>query len=274
MRPLSLDHLTALEASPLELIEAAAAGGFQQVGLRIVRPLAAADIVEVIGQPQLQRDIKAKIAATGVSIGLIESIWMAPDTDPASLEPAIATGAGLGARFVLVGGNDADEKRLTDNLARLAAIARPYGLEIAFEFMPFTQVKSYDQALRIKQAAAQPNLRLLVDALHLSRSGRDLRKLDKFDSSVVSYVHLCDARAAIPPADGLRDEARLDRFYPGEGELALDDFLDAMPADASIGVEAPCKAYAHLPPVERGRAAGRIARAWMERHDARKPIRR
>lgn len=135
--------------------------------------------------------------------------------------------------------------------------------------MPFTQVRSYEAALRIKHAVGTANLRLLIDALHLSRSGADFRKLAKFDPSIVSYVHLCDAPAAIPPADGLRDEARLQRLYPGEGELALDDFLDAMPADACVGLEAPCQSYAHLPPVERGKIAGRVARAWMRRHEVR-----
>ncbi len=61
-----------------------------------------------------------------------------------------------------------------------------------------------------------------------------------------------------------------DASYPGEGELPLDDFLDAMPRDARIGLEAPCRAYAHLPPVERGRIAGRISRAWMERYEERR----
>lgn len=270
MRPLSLDHLTIIEATPLELIQAAAAGGFEQVGLRIVRPTAAAAIVEVIGQPQLQRDLKALMASTGVSIGLVESIWLSSDTNPSDLEPALAAGAELGARYVLVSGNDSDEARLSANLAHLAVDARKYGLEIAFEFMPFTQVRSIEQALQILRQVAQPNLRLLIDALHVSRSGKDLRTLGKLDSSIVSYVHLCDAPAVIPPAEGLRDEARLGRLYPGDGELDLDAFLDAMPDDAPVGLEAPCRAYAHMPPIERGRVAGRITRSWLQRHDERR----
>ena len=269
MRPLSLDHLTIIDATPLELIEAAAAGGFDRVGLRIVTPLAAAEVVDVVGQPQLQRQLKTLMATTGVSVGLIESIWLSADAHPAALEPALATGAELGARFVLVAGNDPNEKRLIDNLGQLGALAQNYGLEIAFEFMPFTQVRTYDDAVRIKHAVGAPNLRLLIDALHLSRSGADFRKLGKFDSSIASYVHLCDAPATIPPAEALRDEARLRRLYPGEGELALDDFLDAMPDEAWIGVEAPCQSYAHLPPIERGKIAGRVARNWMARHEAR-----
>jgi sugar phosphate isomerase/epimerase len=270
MRPLSLDHLTIIEATPLELIQAAAAGGFDKVGLRIVRPTAAADIVEVIGQPQIQRDLKALMASTGVSIGLIESIWLSPDTDPAALEPALATAAELGARYVLMCGNDPDEARLSANLFRLALEAKQYGLEIAFEFMPFTQVRSFEQAFRLMRQVAQPNIRLLIDALHVSRSGKDLAALDKLDSSIASYVHLCDAPAKLPPADGLRDEARLGRLYPGDGELPLDAFLDAMPDDATLGLEAPCRAYAHLPPVERGKVAGQATRAWLQRHEERR----
>lgn len=270
MRPLSLDHLTIIEATPQELIQAAAAGGFQNVGLRIVRPTAAADVVDVIGQPHMRRELKALMASTGVSIGLVESIWMSADTDPSTLEPALAAGAELGARQVLVAGNDPDEARLCANLCRLALDAKNYGLEIAFEFMPFTQVRSLDHAMRIMHQVAQPNLRLLVDALHVSRSGQDLSTLGKLDSSIVAYVHLCDAPAVMPPRDGLRDEARLSRLYPGDGELDLDAFLDAMPDDAPLGMEAPCRAYAHLPPIECGRIAGQITRAWMQRHDARR----
>lgn len=267
MWPLSLDHLTVIDASPLELIEAAAAGGFEHVGLRIVQPLAAAEVADVIGNAALRRELKTAMAATGVSVQLVESIWMAPETDPLTLEPALATGAELGARFVLVAGNDPDRSRLIDNLGRLADLARDHALEIAFEFMPFTQVRTYDEAVRIKSAVGRGNLRLLVDALHLARSDADFHKLAPFDSSLVSYVHLCDARGPAP--DDLRAEARLNRYDPGEGDLPLHEFLDAMPADACLGVEAPCSRYAGLPPIERGRIAGRSARDWLERHERR-----
>lgn len=269
MPPLSLDHLTVIDATPLELIDAAAAGGFDAVGLRVVTPLAAKEAFPVIGQPEVLRALKARMAATGIKIGLVESIWLGADSDPDALEPAMATGAELGAEFALVAANDADETRLIDNLSRLAGIAKTHGLKIAFEFMPFTQVRSLAQALRIKEQVAAPNLRLLIDALHISRSGADMRALPTVDSSVVGYVHLCDAPAKPPPPEGLRDEARLGRLYPGEGALPLDDFLDAMPGDVPIGVEAPCRAYAHLPPVERGRRAGEVTRAFLAHRAAR-----
>jgi hypothetical protein len=82
-------------------------------------------------------------------------------------------------------------------------------------------------------------------------------------------VHLCDAKGPIPSGDGLRDEARLNRYDPGDGDLALDSFLNAMPANACLGIETPCRLYAGMPPVERGRIAGQAARDWLRRHDER-----
>lgn len=270
MRPLSLDHLTVIDASPRELVEAAAAGGFQHVGLRVVQPLGAPVVADVIGDAGMRRDLKAAMASTGVSVRLIESIWLLPETDPLALEPALATGAELGARFVLVAGNDPDRARLTDRLDRLAGLAQNHGLEIAFEFMPFTQVRSLDDAAQIKREIGRSNIRLLVDAMHVSRSGQDFHALAPFDASLVSYVHLCDARGPIPAtSDGLRAEARQNRYDPGEGDLPLHAFLDAMPSNACLGLEVPCLRYAGLPAVERGEVAGRAARDWLKRHEAR-----
>ena len=266
MRPLSLEHLTMIEASPRELIDAAAAGGFDMAGLRVVPPQPPNLLMPGFDDPRFVRDVRKHSDDTGVAIGMIEAIWLAPDTQPAAIERALAIGGELGARYALICGNDPDEQRTIDTLGRIACNARGYGLEIAFEFMSFVAVSSLDQALRIARATGEPNIGLLVDALHLSRAGVDLATLTPLASSVVSYVHLCDG-IATPPADeaGLRNEARTGRFYPGDGELPLAAFLAAMPADARLGLEAPCRAYAHLPPVERGRIAGRVTRDWLAR---------
>jgi sugar phosphate isomerase/epimerase len=266
-RPISLEHLTMIDASPRELIDAAAAGGFDMVGLRIVPPQPANLLMPGFDDPSLVRDLRKQSDDSGISVGMIEAIWLAPETQPEEIERALAVGADLGAQFVLICGNDPDERRTVDNLGRIARNASSYGLEIAFEFMSFVAVKNLAQALRIARATGEPNVRLLVDALHLSRAGADLAALAPLDASAVSYVHLCDGAPA-PPADeaSLRNEARTGRFYPGEGALPLGAFLAAMPADARLGLEAPCHAYAHLPVVERGKIAGRVTREWLAQH--------
>jgi len=264
MRPLSLEHLTMIEASPRELIDAAAAGGFDMVGLRVVPPQPPNLLMPGFDNAGFVRDIKKHSEATGIAVGMIEAIWLAPETRPAEIERALAIGGELGAQYALVCGNDPDEARTTDNLGHIARAANIYGLSIAFEFMSFVAVSNLVQALRIARATGEDNVRLLVDALHLSRVGVDLSALAPLDSSVVSYVHLCDGSATLPPDEAsLRNEARTGRFYPGEGELPLAAFLAAMPADARLGLEAPCSRYSHLPIVERGRIAGRITRDWL-----------
>lgn len=265
-RPLSLEHLTMIDASPVELIDAAAAGQFDMVGLRVVPPQPPNKLMPGFDDPAFVRDIKKHSADTGVAVGMIEAIWLAPETDTREIERALAIGGELGAQYALICGNDRDEARTIDNIGHIGRIARGYGLEIAFEFMSFVAVSSYEQALRIARAAHEPNVRLLIDALHLSRCGADLATLEAFDVAEVSYVHLCDGPAAIPQTEAaLRDEARTGRFYPGEGDLPLGAFFAAMPADARLGLEAPCRAYAHLPVIERGRIAGRVTRDWLAR---------
>ena len=67
-RLLSLAHLTVLDADPVTLVEAGAAGGFDAIGLRIVAPLPGDSIVPVIGDLPLQRRIKERLSATGLHV--------------------------------------------------------------------------------------------------------------------------------------------------------------------------------------------------------------
>jgi sugar phosphate isomerase/epimerase len=124
-------------------------------------------------------------------------------------------------------------------------------------------------AHRVVSTAAQPNAGVLVDALHLSRSGGTPGDLRTLDPLWLSYCQICDARAEPPAVDGLRAEARTDRLYPGLGALPLTALLDALPAGVTIGVEAPCLEYAALPALERGRLCGVASRAFLNAYHQR-----
>jgi sugar phosphate isomerase/epimerase len=268
MRALSLAHLTVLDAAPLALIEAGAAGGFDAVGLRIVPPLPGDEIVPVVGDTALQRRIKARLAETGVTILDIEAIWLMPQTRIEALAPALDVAADLGARHVLTVGNDPDRGRMSDNLAGLCSAARARGLRVMLEFIPYSQVRNLAAAADLLATAAPADAGLLVDALHLSRSGGSPADITHYDPALFSYLHLCDALRIPPPAEGLRAEARGGRIYPGEGELWLCEFLAAFPPTIPVAVEAPSAANAGLSPIERARRAGEATRALVRRHEA------
>lgn len=260
---LSLAHLTVLDADPLTLVEAAAAGRFDAVGLRIVPPMPADQIVPVIGNARLIGEIEARLDATGVQIFDIEAVWLMPHTDVAALKPALELGARLGARYLLVVGNDPVWARLGDNFARLCELARETGLGVALELMSYVELRTLAQARQLIDQVGAPNAGLLIDALHFYRSGAHPRDLAGLDPHLFPYIHLCDAYAAAPDTAGLRAEGRGGRFYPGEGELPLDEFLRAFPDDIPIAIEAPCAEYAGLPPVERARICGAATRALL-----------
>ena len=264
MPSLSLAHLTVIDADALTLIDAGAAAGFDAVGLRIVPPLPTDTIIPIVGDLSLQRKIKARMQQTGISILDVEAIWLTPDTDILSLEPALDLAVDFGARYVLTVGHDPDWGRMTANLARLCESANARRLRVMLEFIPYSHVRTLDDAHKLLVAAAPQNAGLLVDALHLSRSGGIPAELARYDASLFSYVHLCDAPRVPPPPEGLRAEARAARLYPGEGELWLTDFIAALPPSTPIAIEAPSSRYAGLPPAERARLVATATRTLLQ----------
>lgn len=260
---LSLAHLTVLDADPLTLIDSAAAGRFDAVGLRIVPPMPTARIVPVIGNTRLIGEIEARLDSTGVCILDIEAVWLMPHTDVTGLKPALELGNRLGAKYLLVVGNDPDWARQRDNFASLCDLAGDAGLGIALELMSYVELRTLSQARQLLDEVRRPHAGLLIDALHFYRSGAHPRDLAGIDPRSFPYIHLCDAHAAAPDAAGLRAEGRGGRFYPGEGELPLAEFLRAFPDNIPVAIEAPCAEYAGLSPLERGRICGAATRALL-----------
>lgn len=259
-RRLSLAHLTVIDAGPIELIDAAVAGGFDSIGLRIVAPTESDVIVPVIGVEQLLRQIERRLADTGITILDVEAIWLSPRTDPGTFTAIAETGARLGAGYVLAIGNDPEPARQRDNFAKLAESARAVGLRAMMEFIPYCEVKTLVEARALAHATGVTGAGVIVDALHLRRSGGSVADLLGMSAEELPYLQLCDARAEAPPPDRLRAEARGDRLYPGDGALDLPGLLRALPRSLPISVEAPCAAYANLPPAERARLSAERTR--------------
>lgn len=239
LRLLSLAHLTLMVADPIALIDAAVSAQFSHIGMRIVPPTPDAPMRPVIGDAPYQRAIRQRLTDSGLKVLDIEAFWLTAETDIAGIAPAFAFGAELGATYVVVVGNDPVRSRLIDNHARLTELAAAYGLKTSLEFIPYSEVKTVGEAGEIVRASGLANAGLLVDALHLSRSGGLPSDLAQLPAGMIHYLHLCDAPAALPPdLAAVRREARGERLYPGEGQLPLAALLAAAP-DVPIGIEAP-----------------------------------
>jgi sugar phosphate isomerase/epimerase len=267
-RLLSLAHFTVMDADPVALLRVGAAAGFDAVGLRIAPPFPSDRIMPVIGDAPLQRRIREAMRDTGLTVLDVEAFWIFPDTDVAAWRPALDLAVELGARHVLTVGNDPNRGRLAAKLASFCEDAAQRGLRVMLEFIPYSALRGLGDAADLLIEVRPANAGILVDAIHLSRSGGHPSDLARYDPSLFTYAHLCDVPAAPPPPEGLRDEARGGRLYPGEGGLWLDAFVTAFLPGTPMAVEAPnASRNAALPPEDRARLAAGAARNLLRRHD-------
>jgi len=277
MNELSLANLSVADAGPLELLDAAAAAGFDSVNMWLVPPPAMASFTvkcgttaPVVGDARLIREINQRIAATGVGIFEASCGWLSPTFDPSSMGLVFDTMAQIGTRRVSLVGWDADRARLVANLAALCAGAAKYEIAVSLEFMPYSTVRTVADAADVLAAVSAPNLDVLVDALHLARSGGTPADLALLHPHQIGVLQLCDAPAIAPPAEQLRDESVNRRLYPGEGELPLDDLLAAVPADIVIEIEIPAAEHAAESIVERARQCASRSRSFLEAYQTRR----
>jgi sugar phosphate isomerase/epimerase len=245
---LSLAAGTVLDASPAEAIAAAAHAGFDAVGLRFERPPDAAE----------RADIRRRLDDAGIVLLDVEVARIRAGSSAEEYAWLVDVAGELGARFLLVVSEDPDRARTAGVMEALCRRAQPYRLSIALEFMLFTAVKTLADANTVIAAVGQPNAVVLVDALHLARSGTSPTQLG---SAPIGYVQLCDAPVPGPVDEPeLANEARHGRLMPGLGELPLTDLIDAVADDVPMSVEVQSDELARTTSPEH-RAAMAIAAA-------------
>jgi sugar phosphate isomerase/epimerase len=262
----SVAYLTVVGAEPVEQIEAAAAAGFDSVGLRTVAPLGLALQYPIVGNAAMLRSIRAACARTGVSILDGEVLTLTAETDVARFAPAIETVAELGARYMQITSEDPDDARAVENFAACCEIAGALNVAMAFEFMRWRTVRTIEEAYDFVARAGKANGGIVLDTLHLSRSGGTPSAVAALPPGQVFYVQLCDARATMPlTTDAIVAEARGGRLYPGDGDLWLDALFDLLPDDIAISIEVPGAMRPDASVAERTQGAARALDRFLTR---------
>jgi len=253
--PLSLAALTVLELSPPEMITCAEAAGYSHVGLRLLPATDAEPKWPVVGDTAMVRELELRLAGTGVRTLDIEIFRLKPDTDVRDYLPALETGARLGAKHVLVAGNDPDAARLAERLAAICELGAPLGLDFNLEPMPWTDVKNLQQGARIVEVANKTNAGMLIDPIHFDRGGNVPADIAGVARERLHYAQLCDAPAERPrDTETLLHQARAERLMPGDGGLDLVGILRALPSELVLSLEVPMNTLAKtVPAVERAK---------------------
>jgi sugar phosphate isomerase/epimerase len=246
---------------PVETIRAAAAGGWDMVGLW-VEPDNWTDATTA--------DVCAALKETGLSPIDVEVIRIQPGPlDPAHLR-ILDIGLAVGAANALVVSMDADAAATIEKFTALCAHVAGTPLRVALEFGLFTEVKNIHAANAILDAVNHPSAALLVDTLHLTRSGSTAADVAATPPHRLTYAQICDAPASGPdltdPA-AILEEALWDRLQVGEGALDVAGMIAALPPGVPLSVELRSRAVEQgwPDPSARSRVTADVTRAFLGR---------
>lgn len=193
--------------------------------------------------PVLRHAMIAALRDRGVAISLGEGFTVRAGVDVRQRAADLDTMCELGVKRVNTVSMDPDLSRSFDQFGTLVELAGARGVETTLEFAPGLGVADLSTALCAIRHVGQPGFRLLIDTMHLVRSGSGAQDLAKLDPKLIGYVQLCDASLQPRIADYMQ-ESMTERMVPGTGELPLRDILSALPRDLVIGIEVPLQSEA------------------------------
>lgn len=261
---LTLGFLTlGAQAAPLDVIAAAATAGFGAVGLRVSGRLPGDAWPSMEGTRAFER-VRTAARDAGVRISSVSGWYMSADTPAGHLLANVQAARALGTGLVCQGCFDPDRARVVAMLRDYAAAAQEAGLRIALEFMPMSELRTLADTLDTSDRVGAGNVGLLIDSLHLARSGAGAQEVADLDPDRIFLTQLCDAPARLEGS--LFEEAMSGRLYLGDGALDLAGLVRALSPQAEIELETPVVADAALEPGDRARRAAGKAAAFFQRH--------
>jgi sugar phosphate isomerase/epimerase len=253
----TLAHLS-LGASPEQNITAAAQAGFDGVGIRICgRFLGDDSFKDIIGDAAETASLRALAANLGIAISNISAFQFYPGLTRDHLAAVVDTVVGLGSDTLVVNCFITDRPAAIDLFAAYDELAHDAGLRLALEYLPYSTVRDLGDARTFIREARASTAGLLIDALHLDRSGGTVEELRALPKHEIAFFQLCDAIKRASPAtnEELMQEARTARLKLGEGELPLADMMAALPAGLEVEYEVADSSQRHLPVDQRAIAA-------------------
>ena len=174
---------------------------------------------------------------TGVGVLDIEFVRITPDLNVADLEPFLASGAELGARYVITAPYDPEPTRLADR--RAPSTISPCDTV-------FTRCWNSFRG-RLRQTSARPPASSSGRAasasfhtLHFDRSGSTVEQLSKH-AAFASSVRACGRRPGPEELHHGRIAPRRPRraIAPGEGGIDIRNILKHLPAGIPLALEVP-----------------------------------
>ena len=221
-----------------ERVAAAAAAGFAGIGLyapeyRRLRQ----------EEGRSAADIRSQVDEHGLVVAEIESVrgWSAgaggPSEDCRAFEEvAYEMADELGCRYLqATGPYEGSVQEAADGFGALCDRAAVHGLLVGIEFLPFTNIRTADEAREIVEVADRPNAGYCLDIWHHKRGANDESQLRSLPADRIFAVQMNDGTLA-PAIEDYKDDCMRTRVAPGDGAFDCVEFVRLL---ADMGVRAP-----------------------------------
>jgi sugar phosphate isomerase/epimerase len=219
-------------ADPLDRITIAADAGFDGLGLRVD------DQWPTTTDPDRIRDALEERALVLLDVEL--AMFTSDGRHNEQTRRALSVARELRPRHFVTVCFDDDRARLVTALRALVHELDGTNVRPVIEFLPFSSVRTLDEARSIVDAVENDgSAGVLVDVLHLIRSGGSPADLADVPPTLLPYLQVCDAGpgASHPSRGELFREATGGRLLPGHGTLPVESAIMMFPAGTPISVE-------------------------------------
>lgn len=260
--PLALEPLCLLDVGARQAVDIAARAGFDFVSMVLQSPAPMLPVDPIVRDVTLRREAIAAMKTAGIRMHNIECFNLRPDARFEEFAEALAVGQELGARSATaIAMPNGDRADLLAKFRGLCDMAAEMGIRVNVEFFAMSpDMCSLDMAVAFVRDSGRANAGVMIDVLHLIRTGSSVEAMRLIDPDLIGGCQICDGPLLADSAT-VADEAGANRLVPGVGEFPLRAFIAALPADMVIGVEVPqARLIGKVPPEERARVLAEAMR--------------
>src|SRR5262249_1197623 len=161
--------------------------------------------------PALRRELLAAMDDRGVAITLGDGFLVLPDLEIGSFAADLDTRAELAVPRINVVSLDPDLARTFDQFAALTELAAQRNIETDVEPVPGLTVGDLPTALAAREYVGRSDFRVLIDTMHLVRSGSGAADVAAVDPEHIGYAQLNDTTLQ-PRLDNYMEEAMVERM--------------------------------------------------------------
>lgn len=242
---LGIELLTVQGLGPVEHVTLAADLGCTAISIGLVPPSANPHnyaLWSLREDPVLRRELKAALRDRGVAISTGEGLDVSTKIDASQRAADMDMLADLGVFAINAGDMGIARGRAFDQMAVLCEMARERGMDFSVAFSPLFTLSCLADALDAVRHIGEHKASVLIDTMHFFRSGGTVRQIAELDPPLIGHVKISDAPRK--STGDYRQESMTGRMIPGEGDLPLREFVDALPRGKVLGLEVPLIAAA------------------------------